>query len=92
MSTFDKRQVMDRQVRREEDIQKGLTRTDRPSRGDFKICREADKVLKDIRKFRDPKDKAKIAQEHQQIQREYRLKDEKPMRFSEWERRKHGKA
>ena len=58
--------------RRNEDIARGFTRANVPMRGDYKLCREADKVLKDYRRFKDPNDRIKIKAEYEGRQREYR--------------------
>ncbi len=58
--------------RRNEDIARGLTRADVPMRGDYKLCRETDKVLADYRKFKNPKDREKIRVEYYGRQKEYR--------------------
>ena len=55
-------------IRKQEDIHKGLTKADGAQRGDFKSCREADKVLSDYRKFKDPKDRVKITNEYFEAQ------------------------
>lgn len=61
-----------REARRIEDIKSGLMIPKGPQRGDFKICRESDKILSNYRKFKDPRDRAKIASEYNQVRREYR--------------------
>ena len=61
-----------RESRRTEDIRKGLTRSSDPQRGDYGLCRELDKTLKDFHGFKDPKDRAKINAEYYGKQKEYR--------------------
>ncbi len=58
--------------RRNEDIARGVTRADVPMRGDYKLCRETDKVLKDYRRFTNPSDRIKIKAEYEGRQRSYR--------------------
>jgi hypothetical protein len=55
-------------LRRQLDTISGLRRTSDPQRGDFKQCREADKVIKDYCKFKDPKDREKIKREYMEAQ------------------------
>ena len=60
-----RREAMERAaIRRQEDIHKGLTRSSEPQRGDFKECREYDKVLSEYRRFKDPNDRKKISEEY----------------------------
>ena len=61
-----------RQNRRAEDVRRGLTMSNAPQRGDYPLCRELDKTIKDFHKFKDPKDRAKINAEYQGKQTEYR--------------------
>ncbi len=58
--------------RRNEDVAKGLSRAKGAQRGDFKLCRELDKNLQDYRRFKDPKDRAKINAEYYGKQREFK--------------------
>ncbi len=58
--------------RRNEDVAKGLSLAKGAQRGDFGLCRELDKNLKDYRRFKDPKDRAKINSEYYGRQREYK--------------------
>jgi hypothetical protein len=62
------------EIRRQEDIHKGLTRADTAQRGDFKECREYDKVLKDYRRFKDPRDRQRITEEYHGRQQERRTR------------------
>jgi hypothetical protein len=59
-------------MRRQEDIHKGLTKSTGPQRGDFKECREYDKVLSDYRRFKNASDRKKITQEYYGRQKERR--------------------
>lgn len=45
----------------------------KPHRGDFSLCRDLDKTLKDLHKFKDPKDRAKINAEYYGKQRDYKI-------------------
>jgi len=65
-------QLTDRTMRQREDVLKGLSRAKGAQRGDFKLCREADKILKDYREFKSPKDREKIKAEYFGLQKEYR--------------------
>lgn len=58
--------------RRDEDIRKGLTIANVPQRGDYGLCRDLDKSIKDFHKFKDPKDRAKIQSEYFGKQDEYK--------------------
>lgn len=59
-----------RLMRRQEDILKGLTKADTAQRGDFKECREYDKVMADYRRYKNPNDRKKITEEYYGRQRE----------------------
>jgi hypothetical protein len=61
-------------MRRQEDIRNGLTRSDTAQRGDFKECREYDKVLEDYRRFKDPRDRQRITEEYHGRQQERRMR------------------
>lgn len=58
--------------RRREDIARGITKDNGACRGDYKLCRDVDKTLSDYRRFKDPKDRKKIADEYYGKQREVR--------------------
>jgi len=63
-------------ARRQEDIRNGLVKINTgPQRGDYKICKEGDKILKDYRSFNSPKDREKIAREYFEMQKSYRRKN-----------------
>ncbi|RKY30080.1 MAG: hypothetical protein DRP74_07715 [Candidatus Omnitrophota bacterium] len=47
---------------------------DKPRRGDYKFCRELDKVLRDYTRFKSPKDREKIKDEYFGRQKEQREK------------------
>ena len=59
-------------LRVQEDVIKGLNRKDRCARGDFKQCRENDKILGDYGKFKDTRDRDKIKDEYETAQKETR--------------------
>ena len=61
-----------RETRRNKDIESGLTRSSRPARGDYRLCRALDKTLKDYSTFKDPRDRVKIKAEYEGLQREQR--------------------
>ena len=58
--------------RRNEDVSRGITRSKDAQRGDYKLCRETDKVLADYRRFKNPKDREKIKEEYFGRQKSYR--------------------
>ncbi len=58
--------------RRNEDVAKGLSLAKSAQRGDFKLCRELDPLLKDFKRFKDPKDRAKINAEYYGLQKQYK--------------------
>ena len=58
--------------RRNEDVAKGLSRAKEAQRGDFGLCRELDKSLQDYKRFKDPKDRAKINAEYYGLQKQYK--------------------
>lgn len=60
-------------ARRQVDVMSGLTKSSGPSRGDYRLCRQADKVLKDYRNHKDPRDREKINKEYFGVQKEYRM-------------------
>jgi len=61
------------QDRRQEDIRSGLTKTNAgPQRGDFKLCRDTDKILSNYKRFKDPQSREKIKNEYFQAQKEAR--------------------
>lgn len=68
---FDVNREVARQTREHFDRLSGLTRTKGAQRGDFKLCREADKALLDYKRFKNPQDRKKITQEYNTIKREY---------------------
>ncbi len=45
---------------------------DKPHRGDYPLCRDLDKTIKDFTKFKDPKDRVKINDEYYGKQKDYR--------------------
>ncbi len=61
-----------RLIRKQLDQLSGLSRSTGPQRGDFKTCRDADKVLKEYREHKDPRDREKIRREYEQVQKEGR--------------------
>jgi len=61
------------QNRRQADIRSGLIKINAgPQRGDFKICREGDKILKEYRNYKDPRAREKIKSDYAQMQKENR--------------------
>ena len=58
-------------VRRDADVHRGLTRSGTAQRGDFRLCREADKLTSDYKRFKDPRDRDKIKSNMEQQKREY---------------------
>lgn len=78
--TFIKRGGIDRKVmeeketnksiRQHEDRMKGLSQRKGAERGDFKLCREGDKLYADYSKYKDPKDREKINKNLNQLRRE----------------------
>lgn len=59
-------------TRRQLDVVEGRSRTSAPQRGDYKLCREADRILKEYKTFKHPNDRKKIESEYFQLQREAR--------------------
>lgn len=59
-------------ARRQIDITEGRAKAIGPQRGDYKLCREADKVLKEYKTFKHPNDRKKIESGYFQLQREAR--------------------
>ena len=60
------------ETRRQIDVISGLTKSKGPQRGDFKICREGDKLLREYREHKDSSDRKKIENEYRKMQREHR--------------------
>lgn len=60
-------------ARRQVDVMSGLTKSSGPSRGDYRLCRQADKVLKEYRNHKDPRARAEIQKHYEQCQKEYRI-------------------
>lgn len=68
-----KRSGVDARVREEAHRRReSRFRKDLPTRGDYGFCREGDKNLRDMHRFKDPKDRAKIKAEYLGKQAEYR--------------------
>jgi len=63
-----------RQIRRQEDVHKGLTLSKDAQRGDFKLCRENDKLVTDYIQFKNPKDREKIQREMDCLKQDYQNK------------------
>lgn len=59
-------------IRRQEDVLKGLTRTNEAQRGDYSELKRCDKVLEDYRRFKNPRDRERIKKEYFGIQKELR--------------------
>lgn len=62
------------EIRRRQDKERGYGRHDQPARGDFSLCRELDKTIKDYKRFKDPRDREKIKNEYFGRQREYQIR------------------
>lgn len=62
-----------RVARRQIDVMSGLTRSTGPSRGDYKMCREGDKILREYKDHKDPRARKEIEANYRQMQREYRI-------------------
>ena len=61
-----------RVARRQVDVITGLTKASGPQRGDFRSCREADKLLKEYKNHKDPKARAEITNHYFAMQKGYR--------------------
>jgi len=61
-----------RVARRQVDVITGLTKSSGPSRGDFKICRESDKLLREYKNHKDPRAREMIKRDYFAMQKEYR--------------------
>ena len=59
-------------TRKEVDKVYGMAGTKGAQRGDFKLCRESDKLLKDYKRFKNPKDREKIKDNMDQLRKESR--------------------
>jgi len=59
-------------TRRQEDVMAGRTMSRGAQRGDFKICREEDKLLDSYRRCKNPNDRKKIVGEITQMKKEFR--------------------
>jgi len=59
-------------VRRQEDVQKGLSRAQGAQRGDFNITKKFDRCMEEYRRFKSPNDREKIKKEYFGIQKEMR--------------------
>ncbi len=76
---YTKRRLAAKETRRQEDIRSGLVKPKGATRGDFKVCRDMDKVIQDYCKFKDPRDRKKIKEEYfgrQQEIKQKRLEEE----------------
>lgn len=60
------------ETRRQQDVMAGRTRATTAQRGDFKICREEDKLLDSYRRHKNPADRKKITGEIDQMKKEER--------------------
>lgn len=60
-----------RRNRRSEDVRRGVTLSSAPHRGDYPLCRDLDKTIRDYHRFKDPKDRVKINAEYYGKQKEY---------------------
>lgn len=59
-------------ARRQVDIIEGRTKSTGASRGDYKLCREADKILREYKDHKNKDDRKKIEAGYYQLQREHR--------------------
>lgn len=71
MDEYQLNRQVDKDVRQREDRLKGLSRTKTAQRGDFKLCRESDKILNDFKRFKSEGDRKKIEHEYYTLRREY---------------------
>jgi len=71
---YDVRRQTDRSMRQREAVMSGLSKAKSGQRGDYKLCREIDKTLKDYRNHKNLNDRKKITQEYFGIQNEFRTK------------------
>lgn len=69
---YDIRMDAARAARKHFDNLKGLTRNAGPQRGDFKLSRQLDPLLKAHRQSKSKSDRAKIMTEYHGLQKEYR--------------------
>lgn len=68
-----KREAEGRRItRRQIDIIEGRTKTTAPQRGDYRLCREGDKILREYKRFKNPNDRKKIENAYFQLQQEAR--------------------
>ena len=75
MDNYEINRLADRDTRRELDIRKGLSKAKGGQRGDYKLCHEADKILKDYRTYKNPNDRKKIENEYFGLSKEFRKGD-----------------
>ncbi len=59
-------------ARRQVDVISGLTKSSGPQRGDYKICKEANKILSDYKQYKGLGSRKKIENEYFQMQAEAR--------------------
>jgi hypothetical protein len=57
-------------VRRQLDQISGLTKTTGPQRGDYKLCRESDKILREYKTHKDPNARKEIQNSYFQLRKE----------------------
>ena len=72
MDNYEINRLTDRSTRQREDVLKGLSKAKGAQRGDFKLCRELDKTLKDYKTYKSPEDRKKIENEYFGLQKEAR--------------------
>jgi len=77
----EKGRLIAESLRKREDINSGLTRGKGAQRGDYKICRELDKINGQLSRFKDPRDKAKITNEYYGREKEYRESQQKKLGY-----------
>ena len=76
----DKSKKIAENLRKQEDVLKGLSRAKGAQRGDFEMCRKLDKTLMDYRRFKDPQDREKINKEYYGIEKEFRKSAQEKLR------------
>ena len=65
---YKKKQLAQETSRKHMDQLSGLSKAKGATRGDYKLCREADKVLGQYKRFKDKGDRTKIQNEYFNIQ------------------------
>ena len=63
---------MRKEIRRKEDIDTGLTKTNTADRRDYRQAKENDKIMADYRRFKNPKDRERIKAGYFQSQEQWK--------------------